>query len=80
MIKISGFEELGRELEDAQKALAELEGDLGSVNFIPDDPESIEAAIQSMEQIVDEKVGWKNALGKELQAAGHPIDWNKVRR
>lgn len=57
MIKITGFEELGRELEDAQKALAELEGDLGSVNFTPDDPESIEAAIQSMEQIIDERVG-----------------------
>lgn len=57
MIKITGFEKLGRELEDAQKALAELDGDLGSVNFSPDDPESIEAAIQSMEQIIDEKVG-----------------------
>ncbi|WP_376960767.1 TIR domain-containing protein [Azospirillum sp. A26] len=24
--------------------------------------------------------GWKQALGKELQAAGHQIDWNKVMR
>lgn len=24
--------------------------------------------------------GWKSALGKELQAAGHSIDWNKVMR
>lgn len=24
--------------------------------------------------------GWKQALGRELEAAGHPIDWNKVMR
>jgi predicted nucleotide-binding protein len=24
--------------------------------------------------------GWKQALGRELQAAGHEIDWNKVMR
>jgi hypothetical protein len=24
--------------------------------------------------------GWKQALGRELQAAGYSIDWNKVMR
>lgn len=27
-----------------------------------------------------EKDGWKQALGRELEAAGHEIDWNKVMR
>ncbi|WP_409272795.1 TIR domain-containing protein [Pseudomonas sp. KCJK9111] len=27
---------------------------------------------------MDEAGGWKQALGRELQAAGHPVDWNKV--
>lgn len=29
---------------------------------------------------MDAAGGWKSALGKELQAAGHSIDWNKVMR
>ncbi|MCA8263601.1 TIR domain-containing protein [Burkholderia multivorans] len=29
---------------------------------------------------IDESGGWKQALGKELQAAGHEIDWNRVMR
>ncbi|MBH3472057.1 MULTISPECIES: TIR domain-containing protein [Pseudomonas] len=29
---------------------------------------------------MDEAGGWKQALGRELQAAGHPVDWNKVMR
>lgn len=56
MFKITGLEELGRDLEEAQRALAEIDGELGSVNFDPEDPESIEAAIASMEQLINEKV------------------------
>ena len=29
---------------------------------------------------MDDGNGWRQALGKELQAAGHQIDWNKVMR
>lgn len=57
MIKIIGLDKVTRELEEAQKALAGLDGELGSVNFDADDPESIEAAIQSMEQMVDSRLG-----------------------
>ncbi len=31
-------------------------------------------------QTMDNGNGWKQALGRELQAAGHQIDWNKVMR
>ena len=29
---------------------------------------------------MDDAGGWKQALGRELQAAGHAVDWNKVMR
>ncbi|MGR6738522.1 MULTISPECIES: nucleotide-binding protein [Pseudomonas] len=29
---------------------------------------------------MDDTGGWKGALGRELQAAGHTVDWNKVMR
>lgn len=29
-------------------------------------------------EIMDAGTGWKLSLGRELQAAGYPIDWNKV--
>lgn len=29
---------------------------------------------------MDAANGWKQALGRELEAAGHPIDWNRVMR
>lgn len=63
MIKISGLDTLSKQLEEAQKTLAELEGEL-SVHFNPGDPASIEAAIQEAEAVVDSKVG---------SAAGNPL-------
>jgi hypothetical protein len=57
MSKLKGFDKITRELNDAQKVLGDLDGQIGTVNFNPDDPESIEAAISSMEQIIDERVG-----------------------
>jgi hypothetical protein len=57
MFKITGLDDLSRELEDAQKALAEINGELGVVNFDPHDAASIENAIQRMEEMIDGKVG-----------------------
>lgn len=57
MIKITGLDKLERDLADAQKALDGLDGQLGTVTFNPNDSESIEAAIQAAEQMVDERVG-----------------------
>ncbi|MFQ2186221.1 MULTISPECIES: hypothetical protein [Aeromonas] len=57
MLKITGLDELQNELSKAQLALEELDGELGTVNFNPNDPASIEAAIQSVCQMVDERAG-----------------------
>jgi hypothetical protein len=57
VIKITGLDQLSRTIEDAQKAMSELDGELGSVSFDPQDPASIEAAIKAAEQLIEERVG-----------------------
>lgn len=57
MFKIEGLDNLTRDLETAQKAIDELEGELGTVSFDSHDPGSIEAAIQEMDRLVDERLG-----------------------
>lgn len=57
MLKITGLDKLQRELEEAQRALETLDGELGTVNFNPHDPSSIEAAIQSVYTMVDDRAG-----------------------
>nr|WP_320115654.1 hypothetical protein [uncultured Desulfuromonas sp.] len=56
MLKITGLDKLQKELKEAEKALNELEGELGVVNFSPHDPASIEAAIQSVNRMIDSRV------------------------
>lgn len=55
--KIQGLDKLQKQLSDAQKAIKELDGEIGHVSFNPDDPGSIENAIVEMEAAIDEKVG-----------------------
>lgn len=57
MFKITGLDSLSRDLEDAQKAISAIDGELGSVRFDPYDPASIEAAIQEVEKLIDERLG-----------------------
>lgn len=56
MFKISGLDKLTRDLEAAQKALSQLDGELGSASMDPYDPASIEAAIQEAARLIDERV------------------------
>lgn len=56
MFKIEGLDKLQRDLKRAQDALAEMDGDLGSVSFNPEDPASIDQAIAAMERIIDDRV------------------------
>ncbi len=56
-MNIKGFEKLTNDLEVAQKALSEIDGELGTVSFDPNDPASIEAAIQDVENIIDQRLG-----------------------
>ena len=57
MFKIEGLDKLQKQLADAQKAFEELDGTLGEVSFNPEDPASIEAAIQRVNEMLDERVG-----------------------
>ena len=57
MFKIEGLDKLQKELKQAEKAFQELDGEFGQVRFDPHDPASISGAIQSMERMVDERIG-----------------------
>lgn len=56
-MKITGLDSLQKKLGELEKAMAELDGELGSVSFDPEDPASIEQAICEMEAIVDKRIG-----------------------
>ncbi len=53
---MSGFDKLTRDLNEAQKAISALDGEIGTVKFDADDPASIEAAIQQTEVLLDERL------------------------
>ena len=55
-MSLSGLDEFARKIEELQKAIAELDGEIASVNFDPEDPQSIELAIQALNAAIDAKV------------------------
>ena len=57
MFKITGLDKLTNTLEEAQKALQALDGELGTISFNPNDPASIEAAIQEADHLIDDRLG-----------------------
>lgn len=56
MFNITGLDKLQKNLKDAERALSESDGELGVVNFDPNDPASIEGAIQSVNRMIDERL------------------------
>lgn len=54
--KITGLDQLQRQLQDAQRGLEALHGTIATLRFNPGDPESVRRAIQQMEAAVDAKV------------------------
>jgi hypothetical protein len=54
---IKGFGQLQEQLQMAQEALKSVEGQLGTVHFDPDDPESIERAMRQIDAIIEERLG-----------------------
>jgi len=56
-MKIEGLDKLQRDLKEAEKAMEEIDGSLGEVSFDPEDPASIDAAIQAAHRMIDEKMG-----------------------
>lgn len=55
-VELSGFDELQKQLRDAQKALQALDGDLCSLRFDPSNPADVQRAIEEMEGIVDARI------------------------
>ena len=55
-IKITGLDQLQRQLKDASNALQALDGEISSVRFNPDDPASIETAVAQLEEAIDVKI------------------------
>ncbi|HMP09509.1 hypothetical protein [Hydrogenophaga sp.] len=54
---MKGLDDLQRTLAEAQRALEAVNGELGTLSFNPEDPESVEAAIIESERLVDERLG-----------------------
>ena len=57
MLRIKGLDQLQRQLQEAQNALQEIDGEIGIVSFEPNDPGSIEAAINTINKLIDERIG-----------------------
>ena len=57
MLKVTGLDKLKNSFDEVGLALDVLNGDLGEVQFTPNDPASIELAIKEVERIIDEKLG-----------------------
>jgi hypothetical protein len=55
-LKITGLDELQKQLDDAAKALQALEGEIGTVKYNPNDPSSVETAVVQIEQTIDAKI------------------------
>jgi hypothetical protein len=63
-VNITGLDKLQRDLEDAQRALRSLDGEIATIKFDRDDDGSGQRAIRQMETAVDKKVApyGRNAL------------------
>lgn len=56
-MQIKGLDALMRKMKELENAAAALDGDIANVSFDPQDPQSIDLAIQQMEAAIDERVG-----------------------
>jgi hypothetical protein len=57
MAGFSGFDQLQRDLAEAQAALSAMDGEIGKLKFDPADSASVESAVRTMERMVDDKAG-----------------------
>lgn len=55
-MKIEGLEQFSRNLKELERAMAELDGEIAQLSFNPNDPASIERAIQQMDAAVDARI------------------------
>lgn len=55
MFEIKGLDKVEAELAQLQQFMKELDGEMGTVSFDSENPESVVDAIQEMEDMVDNK-------------------------
>lgn len=56
VIKISGLDHLQKQLEQAQRALKRLDGEIGTLHFDPSEPAAVQGAIGEMEAMIDREI------------------------
>lgn len=56
MSKITGLNELTKQLDAAARAAKSLDGEIGTFAFDPNDRASVDGAIQAVEAIIDRKL------------------------
>ena len=54
--RLEGFDELQRTLDQATKALGDLDGEIATLSFDPGDPASVEAALVQLDMAIDSKI------------------------
>jgi len=64
MTEFEGLDKLTRQLEEASRAFQSLGGELAAVTVVPGDRASVQAAIQQVEAMIDQKA--KCFEGNEL--------------
>lgn len=80
-MKVSGLDKLLKELDQAQKAISRLDGTITTVEFDPNQPASIHAAISKMEGQVDACVAAysRNGMVKEMVEGAKASFANQIR-
>lgn len=56
VFKITGLDKLQKDVQDARKAFQALDGELNTLGYNPEDPSSVEAAVQRVEEAIDAKI------------------------
>jgi hypothetical protein len=79
-IRITGLDKLQRELGEAQRAFESLDGPIATLNFNPDDPDSVQEAIRQIEAAVDDKAApyGSNALVSTVTGKMKEVYRNKI--
>ncbi|MFK3852295.1 hypothetical protein ACI2J5_22565 [Agrobacterium pusense] len=57
MFKITGLDKVTKELDQLQRVIGGLDGEIGMVKFDPNEPASIESAISDVENLIDQEAG-----------------------
>ena len=72
-MKVTGFDAIGKKLDQMARFSEEIDGTLATVSFDAGDPESIEAALQEISDAIDEKTqsyernDWVQGLAEQLK-------------